>query len=162
MQKTNIILLIALFTFVVDSAILSTTAVAAAAACVPRKTMIARGQRWVDKKVPYSQTKTFEGYRTDCSGFVSMCWGLKKPGETTYTMSAPAISITKDQLREGDAINCYNKHILLFVGWTDSRKTHYIAMEEANSRVGTVKRTVPYPYWGGDTCFKPIRFKNVC
>jgi hypothetical protein len=42
--------------------------------CVARNTMIARGQSWVDKHVPYNQQGSYEGYRTDCSGFVSMCW----------------------------------------------------------------------------------------
>lgn len=42
--------------------------------CVARSTMIARGQSWVDKHVPYNQQGSYDGYRTDCSGFVSMCW----------------------------------------------------------------------------------------
>ena len=37
--------------------------------------MISRGQSWVDKKVPYDASgKTYDGYRMDCSGFVSMAW----------------------------------------------------------------------------------------
>ncbi|KAL0217345.1 hypothetical protein RCL1_007926 [Eukaryota sp. TZLM3-RCL] len=40
--------------------------------CMTRKTVLARGKRWVDLGVSYSQTSTFEGYRKDCSGFVSM------------------------------------------------------------------------------------------
>lgn len=64
--------------------------------CVARTTMMTRGQAWVTKKVPYSQTKTHEGYRTDCSGFVSMCWGLNKPGHTTSTMHKVSKSITKN------------------------------------------------------------------
>lgn len=42
--------------------------------CIARTTIISRGQDWVDKHVPYSQSGTHDGYRTDCSGFVSMCW----------------------------------------------------------------------------------------
>lgn len=42
--------------------------------CIARTTIISRGQDWVDKHVPYSQTGSHDGYRTDCSGFVSMCW----------------------------------------------------------------------------------------
>lgn len=51
--------------------------------CMERSAIIARGQVWVDKNVPYSQTKTYDGYRTDCSGFVSMCWQLPKDGPST-------------------------------------------------------------------------------
>ena len=36
--------------------------------------MNSRGQVWVDKHVPYNHEGTYDGYRTDCSGFVSMCW----------------------------------------------------------------------------------------
>ena len=36
--------------------------------CVGRSTMIKRAQNWVDHHVPYSQSGTYEGYRTDCSG----------------------------------------------------------------------------------------------
>lgn len=49
--------------------------------CESRSSILARGQVWVDKNVPYN--KTYDGYRSDCSGFVSMCWGLPKPGHTT-------------------------------------------------------------------------------
>ena len=41
-----------------------------------RKTAIERGFAWYDAHVPYSQSKYHEGYRTDCSGFVSMSWQL--------------------------------------------------------------------------------------
>jgi hypothetical protein len=58
--------------------------------------MLARGQDWVDKKIPYSQTKTYDGYRTDCSGYVSMIWELAKPGLTTFTMHTVAHNISKD------------------------------------------------------------------
>ena len=79
MYKSKVFLLIALIVFFANSAIISNTtdtavalakaaieaakAIAASAAatskCLPRKTIIARGQSWVDKKTPYSQTKTF-------------------------------------------------------------------------------------------------------
>jgi len=42
--------------------------------CIGRSTIVARGQDWVDKHVPYNQGATHDGYRTDCSGFVSMAW----------------------------------------------------------------------------------------
>ena len=51
--------------------------------CIARTTILSRGQDWVDKHVPYSQTGTHDGYRTDCSGFVSMCWQASKPGPST-------------------------------------------------------------------------------
>jgi cell wall-associated NlpC family hydrolase len=90
--------------------------------------MVARGQDWVNKHVPYSQTKTYDGYRTDCSGFVSMCWELAKPGLTTFTLHTVSHNITKNDLQPGDAMNCDSHHVVLFDGWTDSGRTHYTAM----------------------------------
>ena len=43
------------------------------ALAITRATVLARAQAWVDKPVPYSQAKYHLGYRTDCSGYVSMC-----------------------------------------------------------------------------------------
>ena len=94
--------------------------------CVARGTIIARGQDWVDKNIPYN--KTYDGYRTDCSGFVSMCWQLSKPGLTTSTMGGVSHSISKNDLQPGDALLCEGKHIALFAGWSDSTKAHYTCM----------------------------------
>lgn len=91
-----------------------------------------------------------------------MCWGLAKPGLVTWTFPKVAKNITKAQLLPGDAMNCEARHILLFVGWTNSSKTHYYSMEEANSKTGTIKRVTPYPYWNGDKCFHPIRYTKAC
>lgn len=101
--------------------------------------MIARGQDWVNKNVPYSQSKTYDGYRTDCSGFVSMCWMLSKPGLTTSTLGSVSRAINKDDLQPGDAMNCASRHVVLFAGWSSSSRTNYISMAEANTAKGTVK-----------------------
>src|SRR5262245_7554274 len=41
-----------------------------------RRSAVERGFSWYDAQVSYSQSAYHEGYRTDCSGFVSMCWEL--------------------------------------------------------------------------------------
>lgn len=130
--------------------------------CVSRTTMIDRAQVWVDKHVPYNQGGTYDGYRTDCSGYVSMAWELSKPGLTTQTMHTVAHNISKSQLEKGDALNCDSEHIVLFGGWSDSSQTHYIAYEETKPGEGTVRRVTPYPYWYNTGCFHPIRYNNVC
>ena len=96
--------------------------------CITRSTIIARGQSWVDQHVPYNQGK-HDGYRTDCSGFVSMCWELARPGLTTFTMHTVAHNIEKGALAPGDAMNCDSRHIVLFAGWTDGSQSKYVAME---------------------------------
>lgn len=130
--------------------------------CTARSTMIARAQDWVDKHVPYSGTGSYAGYRTDCSGYVSMCWELGGPGLTTSTLNKVSGSISKDSLQPGDAIICEAEHVILFGGWTDSTKTHYVGYEEANASEGTIKRVTPYPYWYHTDCFHPIRYNSVC
>ncbi|KAL0244174.1 hypothetical protein GEMRC1_008259 [Eukaryota sp. GEM-RC1] len=127
--------------------------------CVSRKTMLARGKSWVDKKIPYSQKKTYQGYRTDCSGFVSMCWGEKKPGYTTRTINQVSHTISKGSLQAGDALLNAGSHVVLFVKWANSAKTKYVSYEESGSK-GSVARVTPYPYWSGS--YHPIRYNKAC
>src|SRR4051794_32856201 len=51
------------------------TADAGTAAAISRDTVIKRARTWLTAidghQVPYSQSKTFRGYRTDCSGYVA-------------------------------------------------------------------------------------------
>lgn len=130
--------------------------------CTARSTMISRGQAWVNAHVPYNQGGTYDGYRTDCSGFVSMCWELARPGLTTSTLHTASREISKAELQEGDAILCPSTHVVLFAGWADSSKSSYSGMEEANSSTGTVRRTIPYPYWSDQGCYRPVRSNTVC
>lgn len=130
--------------------------------CVSRSAMISKAQYWVDKHVPYDQSGRFEGYRTDCSGYVSACWQLSQPGPTTSQMLSYSHEITKSQLQPGDALLCPGTHIVLFGGWTDAGQTHYTAFEETRPGEGTVKRTTPYPYWSSTSCYKAVRSNTVC
>jgi hypothetical protein len=36
--------------------------------------VIANAKTWLNPAVPYSQSAYHNGYRTDCSGYVSMAW----------------------------------------------------------------------------------------
>jgi len=146
---------------------------------VDRGTIMARAQKWVDLHVPYSQTawRTLSGaaatrttgYRTDCSGFVSMTWALldsygRPLSLTTSTLPSVSTPITKSQLQPGDMLlttaAAPYRHAVIFGGWYDAAKTKYYAYEESSSQKGTVKRVTPYPYWSG-TPYAPWRYKNV-
>jgi hypothetical protein len=94
--------------------------------CVSRSSIISRGQSWVDQHVPYNQG-TKDGYRTDCSGYVSMCWQLPTPGHTTSTLPSVTATISKGELQPGDAILCPGTHVILFAGWATGN-THYTGM----------------------------------
>jgi len=132
------------------------------AGCVPRSTMISRGQVWVDRNVPYNQGGTYDGYREDCSGYVSMCWETSKPGYTTFTMPQIAHEISKGELQPGDVLLDTSEHVVLFKGWADGAHSQYVAMEETKPGEGTVERQTPYPYWYNQAAFIPYRFNKVC
>lgn len=104
-----------------------------------RRTAIARGFEWLADGVPYSQSRYHESYRTDCSGFVSMCWQL---GES-YTTADFAGSSSKwkalgsyESLVPGDALvrrASGSGHIVLFVGWDDASHKGACVLEEAST-----------------------------
>lgn len=132
---------------------------------VPRVTrdgdgIVARAKRWADLRLGYSMSGLHEGYRTDCSGLVSMAWGLPPPGLTTVTLPEVSHPIAKDDLRPGDILLNTAPgaagHTLIFAGWADESHTRYFAYEESGSK-GAHHATVPYPYWPGHGTFRPYR-----
>lgn len=62
-----------------------------------RATALARAAHWLTAKnggrVPYSRDREFEGYRTDCFGYVSMALELSKSGPNTEVLAT--IKVTK-------------------------------------------------------------------
>ncbi|GAA3166619.1 MULTISPECIES: hypothetical protein [Streptomyces] len=115
-----------------------------------RKDIIDRALERVNHRIGYSQSATTNGYRDDCSGFVSAAWGLKPPGLNTYGLMGgdTAHQITKDDLQPGDALVA-GDHTVLFGGWADASHTKYVALEDNGSQ-GTVSHVIPYPYYSGD------------
>jgi hypothetical protein len=101
---------------------------ASSALAISRDTVLARAQLRVDKPVPYSQLKYYAGYRTDCSGYVSMCWATGTSWSTS-TFFAVTHKISVSQLKPGDAMLKKGYHIRLFYGWADDAHTSYIAYE---------------------------------
>lgn len=102
---------------------------------------------WPDQTVPYNMGKLHaNGWRTDCSGFVSMCWNIPASighdywgGLDTVTLqsSGLAIEIGKDALQPGDAIGFLGPgsggadgHVVLFAAWVDGNRVDYWAYEQ--------------------------------
>ncbi len=104
---------------------------ATSASAVSRNTVLARAQVRVDKPVPYSQSKYYAGYRTDCSGYVSMCWATGS-SYNTRTFYKVTHRIPVSALRPGDALLKKGYHIRLFYGWLDEAHTSYVAYESAS------------------------------
>jgi len=106
---------------------------------IDRREMIVRAQAWVQAPRRYSQEDedAESGYRLDCSGFVSMVWGLDAPGLTTVELPDLCGLIPVDELRAGDAIMLGGPgtsgdagHVLLFDAWEDDERHRFWAFEQ--------------------------------
>lgn len=160
---------------------------------IAREDILTRAEVWVERNVPYSQSRyaavdgtliptsatspSMLGYRTDCSGFVSMAFGL----ESSYgyplsldTASLPyrcteitgTTSQKKAALKPGDIMlkpktSTYGGHTVIFVRWADATKTRYVGYHERGTGYGAVAQEIPYPYWNNDTRFRPFRYSKV-
>ncbi len=133
---------------------------------IDRTTIINRAKMWLDAQVPYSMSTYFtDGYRQDCSGYVSMAWNLGS-NEWTGSLDKFATEITKDELLPGDMLLFHNpanpnngSHVVIFGGWVDETRTHYVAYEQ--TRPNTRKLATPYGYWENATKYVPYRFNGV-
>jgi len=155
-------------------AILIVVSSAIPAFAISRTTILARGRSWVDRGVPYSQQLYFEGYRQDCSGFLSMSWVLSRNGApisySTADLDAPglveriydknAIQPGDMILRPKDQVGAAYGHSVLFVAWADPAHTKFVGYHESSGSGKAVMATIPYPFWN-ETGFAPYRYKNV-
>ncbi len=144
----------------------ATPTAAPALPAITRSEIIDRARKWVTAKVPYSLSAYWsDGYRQDCSGYVSMAWNL--PGnEWTGSLAQYGVRITKAELQPGDILLFHNaanptngSHVTIFGGWTDSSRTTYLAYEQ--TKPSTLARTTPYAYWSNSAQYVPYRYKGV-
>ncbi|MEU1592359.1 peptidoglycan-binding protein [Streptomyces sp. NPDC005708] len=139
---------------------------AAVAPATTRAQIINRAKQWVAAGVPYSMDDYWsDGYRQDCSGFVSMAWNLGT-NEWTGSLDKFGVRITKEQLQPGDILLFHNvddpergSHVVIFGGWTDYTHTQYTAYEETPPKAR--KQATPYAYWSNSDRYVPYRYKNV-
>jgi len=120
---------------------------------------------WAEGSVPYSQSAVHQpdGYRQDCSGYVSLCWDSGPQGGNTVTMVGPVMhEISPVDLAPGDAIGrCGpgtegdNGHIQLFEGWAGDGALYI--WEQAGGTWGPQRRWLSAIPWG----YKPYRFNEV-
>ncbi|MFE7269869.1 peptidoglycan-binding protein [Streptomyces sp. NPDC057623] len=131
-----------------------------------RAQIIKRAKKWVSAKVPYSMSKYWsDGYRQDCSGFVSMAWKL--PGnEWTGSLGQYGVRIAKKDLQPGDILLFHNpanpekgSHVVIFGGWTDHTHTYYVAYESAPPHAR--RQTTPYAYWSHSSRYLAYRYKGL-
>lgn len=138
----------------------------AAAPKTTRAAIIDRAQRWVNAQVPYSMEKYWsDGYRQDCSGYVSMAWNLGT-NEWTGSLAAYGTRIARADLQPGDILLFHNpadpakgSHVTIFGGWANSARTQYVAYEQARPR--TRKQSTPLAYWNNSDRYVAYRYKGV-
>ena len=133
-----------------------------------RAQVLARARTWLDVWVPYSQERCYRNslgdYRTDCSGYVSMAWGIGGSGSGIWTgnMTSKTSTIARSALKPGDALLRYTgspsqNHVALFVRWADDAQTRPYVYEQRGSR-GTVAST-----WSASkaSAYTPVRYDNI-
>ncbi|WP_367128836.1 hypothetical protein [Saccharothrix sp. HUAS TT1] len=120
-----------------------------------------RSQTWLDARVPYSQQACHENehgsYRTDCSGYVSMAWGLDH-SRNTSSLREVATEVPRVELLPGDALlGAY--HVALFVRWADAAKSEPVVREQTGpDGEPPVERT-----WTAEVAntYTPVRYYRV-
>lgn len=131
-----------------------------------RADIIDRAKAWVTAQVPYSMAKYWsDGYRQDCSGYVSMAWNLAG-NEWTGSLAAYGTRIAREDLQPGDILLFHNpadpakgSHVTIFGGWTDPTHTHYTAYEQTKPH--TRMRTTPMAYWSNSGSYVAYRYKGL-
>lgn len=131
-----------------------------------RADIINRAKKWVTAQVPYSMDKYWsDGYRQDCSGYVSMAWNLAG-NEWTGSLATYGTRIAREELQPGDILLFHNpadptkgSHVTIFGGWTDYTHTHYTAYEQTKPH--TRKQTTPMAYWTNSGNYVAYRYKGL-
>ncbi|MFD7322777.1 peptidoglycan-binding protein [Streptomyces sp. NPDC059875] len=131
-----------------------------------RAEIINRAKRWVGAQVPYSMEKYWsDGYRQDCSGYISMAWNLRG-NEWTGSLDRFGERIDRTELQPGDILLFHNpanptrgSHVTIFGGWTDYTHTSYLAYEQTKPR--TRRQATPLAYWNNGDRYVAYRYKGV-
>ncbi|WP_258905118.1 FG-GAP-like repeat-containing protein [Actinokineospora sp. UTMC 2448] len=133
-----------------------------------RSQALARSLSWIRDQVPYSMNhchaNDFGNYRADCSGFVSMVWGLRE-SEWTGSLHEVTHPIARADLRPGDALlrlagggHEYG-HVAIFIGWADSARTKPRVREQAGPNGSPTTERV----WTAATAstYTPVRYDKI-
>lgn len=97
---------------------------------ITRDDVLRRARSWVAKGVRYSQRGTYQGYRRDCSGMVSMAWRLDR-SYSSRTIASRARRIAISRLRPGDAVLTPG-HVEIFGSWKNKKRGTYVAITQTS------------------------------
>lgn len=101
-----------------------------------------RAKTWVTDNVAYDQSSRHDGYRQDCSGFVSFAWQLTKPGTSPKGLLEFANKIAFSKLQRGDVLVNPSAHAMIFIKWVNKNAGTFIAYQEETTKTGTKERTM--------------------
>lgn len=133
---------------------------------ISRGEIVERAESWLRPSVPFGGQRYHQNeygiYRTDCSGYVSMAWGLpgippsRHGGLETVGLVGVSVAVAKGELRAGDALlaDC-GVGSVIFHEWADVEGEHYWGFEQ--SVAGTVHRRIAFPGGG----FRLSRYVRV-
>jgi len=117
---------------------------------VTRAQMIARARDWIHHDVPYSKSEGWRDaavggpYRMDCSGFISMVWGLSTSEVTSELPQDSTVTDTDvsgdTKLAPGDALDYTADHVVLFDHWAD-KSGDFVYDSEHTFRYGADQNT---------------------
>jgi hypothetical protein len=132
---------------------------------IKRAKVIERAKHWFSKNVPYNQGASHydknrgKKYRTDCSGFVSMAWGLKK-SRVTWTLDEVSKQISYDKLKAGDILLIQHQHVMLFHKWANDGRTAFWIYELGSTATDMNHKKVTVSDAKGRG-YKPWRYKDI-
>ena len=153
------------------------TVSAAPAEQVSRGELLQRAQTWLTAnnggRVPYSMEEYWkDGYRQDCSGYVSMAakLGNKNPkgGPNTEALATDAYTtpVKIADLQPGDLFidpvdqpGSDFRHVVIFEKWTKDDRSEYLAYEQRGG-FGTDHRPLKYGL-EPNSKYRAVRLKNV-
>ena len=132
---------------------------------ISRSTIVARAQRWLHPPVPYSQSHFKDGYRTDCSGYVSMAWETHSNYWTGNLHTIGVALKSYHDLHQGDmllyhnAVNPVNgSHVVLFDRWVKQAGGDFWIYEQT-------PRATKHRLWSqagySRQRYKPFRYRNL-
>jgi hypothetical protein len=134
-----------------------------------RREIVSRVQTWhphTAQRIPYSQTGSYGGYRTDGSGYASMAIGLPSPGRTSGELASGQYSrrIAPTELQPGDLIinptgDAGTRQVAIFDAWADGTHTRYWVYQQRRG-YGTDHLVLSYAL-GSNSPYHAFRPLNI-
>jgi hypothetical protein len=137
-----------------------------------RPEVVSRVQAWhphSDLRIPYSQGRFYQGYRTDGSGYASMALGLPAPGPNSPDLASGQYCrrIEPAELLPGDLVinptgDAGTRQVAIFDRWADGGHTRYWVYQQRRG-YGTDHLVLAYPLSANSQyhAYRPLNIHEV-